>query len=282
MNWYENKLLNTAFLQTTDWFVAWRRVGDEAYNLVENPQGYWLADSLMYEDEGGAWLFAEAFDVKAGYGKLAMLPFDGNSFDGFKLVLDTGSHLSYPFVFSHDGMRYMIPESSAAGEIALYVADDFPLGWRKLAKLLEGPYVDTTVYDDGDGRIRGYSYQVKSRVFIRFMLDMNSFELTVEERIPDEDGLLRPGGRVFRENERLLFPTQNNRYFYGQSLLVRDLSSECAVREILPVDVKATGGRAFRRLHTYSRTASFEAVDLSDYRFSLAKPFNRIARAARR
>lgn len=280
--WYENKFLNKAFLQTTDWFVAWRRVGDEAYSLVENPHGFWLADSLMYEDNGGAWLFAEAFDVKEGYGKLAVLPFDGGAFGDFELILDTGLHLSYPFVFSHGGERYMIPESSAASEMALYVADDFPFGWRKLATLLEGPYVDTTVYEDGAGRVCGYSYQVKAREFIRFTLDMDSFGLTVEKRTHDSDGLLRPGGRVFRENGQLLFPTQNNRYFYGQSLLLRDLSSERTVREFLPADVKVADGRVFRRLHTYSRTTSFEAVDLSDYRFSPAKPFKRVAQKTRR
>lgn len=280
--WYENRLLNKAFLQTTDWFVAWRRVSDEAYNLIDNPRGFWLADSLMYEDEDGAWLFAEAFDVKGGYGKLAVLSFDGNAFGGFQIILDIGSHLSYPFVFKRGSTRYMIPESSAAGEVALYVADDFPFGWRKLVTLLEGPYVDTTVYEDGCGRVRGYSYQVETREFVTFTLDMDSLGLTVEKRSHDSDGLLRPGGRVFREGERLLFPTQNNRYFYGQSLLFRDLSSERTVRELLPADVKAAEGRAFRRLHTYSRTASFEAVDLSDYRFSPAKPFKRIVQKARR
>ena len=280
--WYENRLLNKAFLQTTDWFVAWRRVGDETYNLVDNPHGFWLADSLMYEDEDGAWLFAEAFDVKEGYGKLAVLPFDGNAFGGFQIILDTGSHLSYPFVFKRGSTRYMIPESSAVGEVALYVADDFPFGWSKLTTLLEGSYVDTTVYEDHYGRICGYSYQVQTREFVRFTLDMDSLGLTVEKRSLDSDGLPRPGGRVFFEGGKLLFPTQNNRYFYGQSLLIRDLSSERTVRKLVPAEVKAANGRAFRRLHTYSRTASFEAVDLSDYRFSPAKPFKRIAQKARR
>lgn len=282
MNWYENRLLNKAFLQTTDWFVAWRRVGDENYNLVENPHGFWLADSIVYEDGDGAWLFVEAFDVKEGYGKLAVLPFDSGAFGDFELILDSGSHLSYPFVFNHGGKRYMIPESSAAAEMVLYVADDFPFGWRKLATLLEGPYVDTSVYGDAAGRVWGYSYHVEEREFIRFTLDMDSSTLTVEKRTYDSDGLLRPGGRVFRDNGEPFFPTQNNRYFYGQSLLLRDLSSERVVREILPTDVKVADGRAFRRLHTYSRTASFEAVDLSDYRLSPAKPLKRIVQKVRR
>ena len=280
--WYENRFLNKAFLQTTDWFIAWRRIGDESYNLVDNPCGFWLADPLVYEDEDSAWLFVEAFDVKEGYGKLAVLPFDDGAFGDFELILDSGSHLSYPFVFNHGGKRYMIPESSAAAEMALYVADDFPFGWRKLATLLEGPYVDTSVYGDAAGRVWGCSYHVEAREFIRFTLDMDSFALTVEKRTYDSDGLLRPGGRVFRENAERFFPTQNNRYFYGQSLLLRDLSSERVVREILPADVKTADGRAFRRLHTYSRTASFEAVDLSDYRLSPAKPLKRIVQKMRR
>lgn len=282
MDWYKNRFLNKAFLQTTDWNVAWRRVGEEAYSLVDNPYGYWLADSLMYEDEGGAWLFAEAFDVNDAYGKLAVLKFDGNSFGDFDLILDTGSHLSYPFVFRNGSKRYMIPESSAAGEIALYTADNFPSGWHKLSTLLEGPYVDTTLFDDGPGRVCGYSYQVESREFIYFSLDMDSLALTVENRTQDKDRLLRPGGRVFCENGQWFYPSQNNRYFYGQSLLFRDLSSGRVLRELLPNNVKTTDGRTFRRLHTYSRTASFEAVDLSDYRLSPAKPVKRLILKAQR
>jgi hypothetical protein len=62
-------------------------------------------------------------------------------------VLDRPYHLSYPFVFEHQGSIYMIPETMASRRIELYKATAFPSGWELVHVLKEDiDAVDTTLW----------------------------------------------------------------------------------------------------------------------------------------
>ena len=62
-------------------------------------------------------------------------------------------HLSYPFVFAHDGELLMIPETSAARRVELYRAFDVPGSWERQAVLLDSiDAADATVLSH-DGRL---------------------------------------------------------------------------------------------------------------------------------
>ena len=65
-------------------------------------------------------------------------------------VLREPFHLSYPFVFGHEGSIYMVPESSANDEVALYKFDEFPNTLRKQRTLLSGKYFDSSLIKHDD------------------------------------------------------------------------------------------------------------------------------------
>ena len=46
-------------------------------------------------------------------------------------VLERDHHLSYPFLFEHEGVLYMVPETAQAGTVELYRCTEFPLRWRR-------------------------------------------------------------------------------------------------------------------------------------------------------
>ena len=54
-------------------------------------------------------------------------------------------HLSYPFVFEHEGHVYMMPEGSGSGQLALYRATQFPLAWARDRVLVPRPLVDASM-----------------------------------------------------------------------------------------------------------------------------------------
>jgi hypothetical protein len=62
--------------------------------------------------------------------------------------LNTNEHVSFPFIFKHhvDASIYMIPETAAKNEVAIYEPADFPTNWVKKATLLSGNYVDSHIY----------------------------------------------------------------------------------------------------------------------------------------
>ncbi|HYM39208.1 MAG TPA: glycosyltransferase family 4 protein [Thermoplasmata archaeon] len=68
-----------------------------------------------------------------------------------KVVLPLPGHVSYPFLLESEGHVYCVPETSQAGEVALYRADSFPDRWTKVRTLLGGfAGVDSTIcrFDD--------------------------------------------------------------------------------------------------------------------------------------
>ena len=62
-----------------------------------------------------------------------------------QIVLREEFHLSYPYVFKWQDVRYMIPETLGANAAWLYQADEFPLHWSRKAKLIDGPCADPSI-----------------------------------------------------------------------------------------------------------------------------------------
>ncbi len=68
-----------------------------------------------------------------------------------RTVLERDHHLSYPFVFEHEGAIYMLPETGEAGRIELHRAVEFPDHWELDRVLLDGlTALDATLHvEDG-------------------------------------------------------------------------------------------------------------------------------------
>ncbi|HID97224.1 MAG TPA: hypothetical protein EYP57_03415 [Thermodesulfobacteriaceae bacterium] len=74
----------------------------------------------------------------------------GLSWSYEKIVLDEPFHLSYPYVFKWQDEYYMIPESTAAGELRLYKATRFPVNWTFVSSLLKGHHADPSIFRFGN------------------------------------------------------------------------------------------------------------------------------------
>ena len=67
------------------------------------------------------------------------------------VALETGYHLSYPFLLEFEGELYMIPEQGASGRLRCYRCVEYPLGWRWHCTLFDEPLADATLFrHDGD------------------------------------------------------------------------------------------------------------------------------------
>ena len=273
--WYKSKLLKKIFLNTTDWNVAWKKNGDLDFKIIQNPKKYWLADSLVFSDDSGIYLFVEAFDKEENIGKIAVLEFDGNNFVNFRIVMERPYHLSYPYVFKYSHNYYMVPETSNNNFIELYKATKFPDNWEKVCNLLEGKYVDTTLRISDD-QIDFYSYNMNAKEEIYCTLNMENYAVTILKRIYDPDYTLRGGGNVYYEDGSYYRMVQNNKYFYGQSLKKLNFDTHEIVGELLPNDIKLECNKVIRRIHTFSKSNNFVAIDVSDYKFDFFKLLKKI------
>jgi hypothetical protein len=98
---------------------------------------YW-ADPFVYPRGGRTFCFVEDLDHRTNRGHITALEVIGTRLVEIGVALREPFHLSFPFVFEHQGELYMCPETSAAGEIRLYRCLEFPLRWELAQVLMRG------------------------------------------------------------------------------------------------------------------------------------------------
>ena len=273
-------------VKTTVWGVALRKINDEksiwgeenrriVFDSIPNTDEYWFADPLLYSDDGKTWLFVEAYNIKAGKGEIGVFDIvDGRAIN-FRLIITMPTHMSYPFVFKHDGCYYMIPETGAAGCINLYKADSFPDKWSLEKQLLIGDcYRDSTIFEhEGQFLMLSYkqngtnSYNMKNYLSL-FKLDMDNKELTLIKQVLDKDKINRPAGPCFKDSGGYFRITQNCHRIYGESMYVfkmnpTSLSIEPSLitGQIKGNNICIDGNKEILVTHTYSSTPDYEVID---------------------
>lgn len=101
------------------------------------PSDAFVADPFLWQHEGQWYVFAEVMPFATGKGHLAVFTWSASEgFGPLETVLCEETHLSYPFLFEHEGRLYLIPERYNGGELCAYECVEFPHHWR-LARVVK-------------------------------------------------------------------------------------------------------------------------------------------------
>ncbi len=176
------------------------------------------ADPFLYAATGELYLFFEV--QRAGQvGRIeAYRTSDLKSFEHLGIVLQEPHHLSYPFVFGHEGEHYLLPETRSVGEVSLYRFANFPFNPRKVRVLLRGAYVDSSlVHHDGrwflfTSSARGMEIFHSDDILRGKMLPHAANPISTDPRY------LRNGGAPIRIGDSLFRPAQDCADEYGRNL----------------------------------------------------------------
>ena len=205
-----------------------------AFHPLPLPKGFFQADPFLIEKDGLHFLFFEEYDLlkkKAHISLMVMGP--EKTWSGPERVLEEEHHLSYPFVFFHDGNFYLLPETAAARRLTLYRARNFPYDWERVMDLQAGKeLVDATLIFHQDrwwmfANSRTHPFvSTNDQLFL-----FSSKNLLSEEWIPHpcnpivtHAGNCRPAGRIFCQNGKLYRPSQDNASFqYGSGLVFNEI-----------------------------------------------------------
>jgi hypothetical protein len=184
-------------------------------------------------------------------------------------ALEGDHHLSYPFVFEHEGAIYMLPETGEVDRIELYRAVEFPDEWRLHRVLLDGvTAVDATLHIE-DGLlwlfamvIEGPEDRGELRLFSSRSLD-GEWRAHPRNPIVTDPGRARPAGRLFRRGGILIRPGQDCSREYGEAVVLNrvDVLSPDEYRET-PVDRIESGWMpGVERTHTFTFDSRYEFLD---------------------
>lgn len=272
-------LFDKAFLGG-EWSVALKRKDEEIY-LVQNEghKDYWIADPFLYKRGGKCYLFCEKYLRRKSKGVIGVFEInDDLSLNDLGVAIDEPYHISYPHVFEIGNYLYMIPESSGARTIDLYICDSFPLKWRKIKTLENDLYaVDSNTFiKEGQRFLITYVYQNRVPFLQVYVFDDVNLALELVCVHEYDDNVGRGAGNIFFEDGVAIRPTQNQKMKYGESLLFNEMQFSGNVycenirHELKVDDIKSNGRKRYKRIHTYNSLDELEVVDIRSEEY---KPF---------
>jgi hypothetical protein len=276
------------WLSREQWFVAYKLNRDQSsidntyyrFKKLIPPKDRFWADPFPIKDGNKYYVFIEEYVYSARKGHISVLELDHKGIiGGPRKVLEAEHHLSYPFVFSWNGNRYMIPESSASGKVELYRCISFPDQWVREKVLLDGVYaVDTTIHQVND---LWWMFTA-----IKLAGTLNVFELHLfyadtplgpwhghlRNPVKTDIRSLRPAGTLFCRNGALYRPAQDCSDLYGHAISVNRITrldkenfEEQEVSRIWPKWAKN-----LERTHTINSAEGLTVIDGLMLRHKLA------------
>jgi hypothetical protein len=242
-------------------------------HLVRWRRSHVYADPFLLEHDGRHHLFCEEVPVGAKRGVISHteLRLDGAGADPPEPILQRPYHLSYPFVFAHEGEMFMIPETRAVRRVELYRAVDFPFAWQCEAVLLEDVLaVDATILFDDDrlwlfAGIASRHASSGDELHLFWAAEpQGPWHPHPRNPVVSDVRCARPAGAIKRWDSRLVRPTQDCSRRYGGAISFREIdvlsTTEYAEHEIDRLEPKDLGDA--RATHSYASDGRFEAIDL--------------------
>ncbi len=249
--------------------------------LPVNGPDHQQADPFFLQRENGTYeLLIEDVVTRDGYGKIAWVQMDKHfRRTGHAIVLDTESHLSYPYIFRDNGKVYLFPESSEAGKLSCYTYDPVTRSAAFAGDILDLPLLDTNVirwkgkyWIIGVTREKGGENYELQCFFSRHLTG----PYTAHPGNPLLTGLdgTRAAGNFIEVDGEWYRPAQNCREEYGKSISiyrVKRLDETGFEQEFhmqVEIDKKNRTHRGMRAIHTINVMDDLIAVDGVRWTFS--------------
>lgn len=202
-------------------------------DVTDVPAGFVADPFMLYapNQTGRGWhMFFEVWNDDVEQGEIGYASSaDGRAWHYEQIALRMPYHLSYPYVFAWEGTHFMVPETRQDGAVNLFVADQFPYGWRKEVCLLEGDFADASLFHHDDKWWMFVIHGTEDMMIFQAD-DLTGPWLPHAENpvIPEDRTRARPAGRPVRHEGRLIRYGQDCLPAYGfqvRAFTVDELSS---------------------------------------------------------
>jgi hypothetical protein len=264
------------------WFVAYRtdyskfvcnseELDLRGFRTIPAPEKHFYADPFVLKWRSRNYLFVEDYLFAEARGCISVMEIGKEGVKGdAERVLDLPYHLSYPFIFEHDGALYMIPETLAAGRIDLYRAREVLGPWEFVTTLKEGlQAVDTTLWMENGlfyffTNIAERGATVNDDLYLFYANDLlGEWKPHPANPIVTDVRRSRGAGKLFRRNGKLIRPAQDCsvRYGYACQLNEVEVLTPAEYREKPLVRIEPDWAPRLIGTHTINSNEDFEVID---------------------
>ncbi len=185
-----------------------------------------VADPFMLWQNGAWHLFFEVLNNDRNKGEIgyAQSP-DLVTWEYGGIVLKEKFHLSYPYVFAHEGETYMIPECAKSNAVRLYRASGFPIQWDYVAPLIQNksrhaPLIDPSIVrHNSHWYLFSYARKLKNlHLFTAETLTGSWKEHPASPIVTASERFSRPAGRIVSNEDCLYRYAQDDNPRYGSKV----------------------------------------------------------------
>jgi hypothetical protein len=240
------------------------------YQWLPMRPGAWVADPFVLTVAGRDVLFMEEMVEANRRARIVCAEIDGRGRVGAsEPVLERPHHLSYPYVFTHGGDVFMIPESGDAGRVELYRARSFPMEWELVRVLHEGAAFDTSMYHDGEN-FWFFTSLIQDDAALGSQLMLFRSERLDGDWVAHPQNpvccdvrFARGAGRIIRAGAQLLRPAQDCSISYGGSMSFRTIEvlTDSRYQESTRVALSLRDSLGMVGPHTYDQSSLNEVID---------------------
>ncbi len=204
------------------------------YKRIVPPEDRYWADPFPVFHAGRYWVFIEEYVRAAAKGHISVVPIEGDGTCGPPIrALELPYHASYPCIFAHEGVWYMVPETRQNHRVELYECVSFPDQWKLRRVLLpDVDAVDPTLFCSR-GRWWMFANVVENKsitaawdeLFVFYTDDPIDGEWTPHARNPVVADVrrARPAGRLFDHNGIIYRPGQDCSRGYGYGIRLHEV-----------------------------------------------------------
>lgn len=254
------------------WFVAYRSVDSTGpYRTLPWAKGHFYADPIAVRRRGKDYIFFEDYRYGEKRGVISFVEVRPDlSTTEPQVALDLPYHLSYPFIFEHEGQDYMIPESGENRTIELYRAAEFPQRWELVKVLQRGyhAYDVTLLVRDGVywffATVVDRGHASSDELFL-FHSDSLTGEWVAHPKNPIVSDIrhARPAGRIFERGGKLIRPSQDGSVSYGHAVQMNEIEvlSKTDYRERPVERIEPDWAPSLVGTHTINRSEKLEVID---------------------
>lgn len=188
------------------------------------------ADPFVISKDGKHYLFIEELLRKTNKGHINCLVLNkAGEIEESRTIIETPYHLSYPYIFQHRDIWYMIPESADNKTVDLFECTEFPFEWKfKRSLLTDVEAFDSTLHFHEGGvwlfctikKSQGASTDDDLYLYHSQDLLTGAWQEHPNNPVVSNPSSARPAGRIFFHDKSLYRPSQIcvPRYGYGLAL----------------------------------------------------------------
>lgn len=283
------------FFTTTEYTVAYRfsdkNIFDDAdtpFIVFSPPEELWIADPFLFVYENVPYVFVEVFDKAKNYASIGCSKIVDGKMTAPEIIIDDGTHMSYPDVFEMDGKIYMIPENCANSKIRIFECKHFPDQWVELTTISDKPYYDTTIWKNQNGETLLFASLASGELYgsnLYLLKTENNLCVSDEKLITEDNRFSRQGGNVIEIDGDLYRVSQDcSGMEYGKALNIMKINNggfdDYSETYFKTFNVKSFNYdkkiRFKQGVHTYNRQGNVDIIDLKIGIFSFKCFFDKV------